>query len=474
MLISKPATKHKLKSTRKMAKRKTENRNFQDRWETDYMFIVVKDKPICLVCGANVSVSKEYNIRRHYETRHHDKYKDLNANERLKKVEEMKKGLMSQQTMFTKSKSQSEAAVKASFIVAQEIAKSARPFNEGEFVKMCMVKICEVVCPEKKQAFLNVSLSRNTVAERACELATNLQEQLMRKGEDFVAYSLAVDESSDTSDTAQLSIFIRGVDSNLCVTEELLGLKSMHGTTTGKDIFEEVSKCVDEMKLPWDKLVGLTTDGAPAMCGQKSGLVGRMREKMREKQAGELTVYHCIIHQEALCGKALKMDHIMSTVTQVVNFIKAKGLNHRQFKSFLEELGADHSDMPYHTEVRWLSRGKVAKRFFELREEICLFMESKGKDTTELRDEKFQCELAFLCDIMNHLDALNLQLQGRAHVITDMYYAVRAFRTKLRLWESQMQQGNLAHFLCCQVMKEQTATAVMPFAQFAEKLIYWR
>lgn len=53
----------------------------------------------------------------------------------------MKKGLMSRQTMFTKAKSQSEAAVKASFIVALEIAKSARPFNEGEFVKMCMVKI---------------------------------------------------------------------------------------------------------------------------------------------------------------------------------------------------------------------------------------------------------------------------------------------------------------------------------------------
>lgn len=128
-----------------------------------------------------------------------------------------------------------------------------------------MLKVCDIVCPEKKQAFSSVSLSRNTVADRTCDLATNLYDQLLEKGKDFVAFSLAVDDSSDASDTAQLSVFIRGVDSNMCVTEELLGLKSMHGTTTGKEIFEEVSKCVTELKLPWDKLVALTTDGAPAV-----------------------------------------------------------------------------------------------------------------------------------------------------------------------------------------------------------------
>ncbi|XP_072900801.1 general transcription factor II-I repeat domain-containing protein 2-like [Hemitrygon akajei] len=303
------------------------------------------------------------------------------------------------------------------------------------------------------------------------KLATNLQQQLVGKGRDFIAYSLAVDESRDTSDTAQLSIFIRGVDSSLCVTEELLGLRTMHGTTTGKDLFEEVSNCVNIMRLPWDKLVGLTTDGAPAMCGQKSGLVGRIREKMREENgAGELTAYHCIIHQESLCGKALKMEHIMSTITRAVNFIRAKGLNHREFKSFLEELGSEYNDLPYHTEVRWLSQGKVLKRCFELREEICQFMESKGKDTTELQDKKLLCEMAFLCDITSHLNALNLQLQGRGRVITDMHAAVRAFKTKLRLWETQMQQENLSHFPCCQTMKEQVSTAVFPRAKFAEKL----
>ena len=69
--------------------------------------------------------------------------------------------------------------------------------------------------------FANVSLSRNTVADRVCEMATDVKTQLIEKGKDFVAYSLAVDESSDTTDTAQLGIFIRGVDSSLNVTEEI-------------------------------------------------------------------------------------------------------------------------------------------------------------------------------------------------------------------------------------------------------------
>ena len=138
-----------------------------------------------------MAVMKEYYIRRHY-AKHQDKYRDLDMKQKLQKVEEMKRSLVSQQTMFTKAKSQSEAALKASFIVVAEIAKLAQPFNEGEFVKKCLI----IMCPDK-QAFINVSLSRNTATDHACELATNLHEQLMERGKYFIGYSLAVDESND-------------------------------------------------------------------------------------------------------------------------------------------------------------------------------------------------------------------------------------------------------------------------------------
>ena len=106
-----------------------------------------------------------------------------------------------------------------------------------------------------------------------------------------------------------------------------MDIKLMHGTTTGKDILENVYQSVTNMKLLLDKLIGLTTDGAPAMCGEKNGLVGRMRVKMQEENCtGELKAYRCIIHKETPCGKALKMEHLMSTVTLTINFIRAKGL----------------------------------------------------------------------------------------------------------------------------------------------------
>ena len=54
---------------------------------------------------------------------------------------------------------------------------------------------------------------------------------------------------------------------------------------------------------------------------------------------------------------------VMRNVVQCVNYIRGRGLNHRQFKAFLDELDSEYSDVVYFSAVRWLSKAATLKRF---------------------------------------------------------------------------------------------------------------
>lgn len=118
-------------------------------------------------------------------------------------------------------------------------------------------------------------------------MSTNLRKQLSERSKDFIAYSLPVVESTGMTDTAHLAIFIFHVgDSNLHIMEEILAFK-INAWENERKIYERVCQSVTHMKLPLEKLSGLTTDGAPVICGEKRGLVGRMRVKTQENCTGE-------------------------------------------------------------------------------------------------------------------------------------------------------------------------------------------
>ncbi|KAI4806804.1 hypothetical protein KUCAC02_017602 [Chaenocephalus aceratus] len=92
-----------------------------------------------------------------------------------------------------------------------------------------------------------------------------------------------------------------------------------------------------------------------------------------------------------------------------------------QFKNLIAELDQGlPGDLPLHCTVRWLSKGKVLSRFFELLDAVKLFMEQKDKDYPELSDPKWIMDLAFLVDMLCHLDRLNLDLQGKLKMLPDL------------------------------------------------------
>ncbi|XP_060846546.1 general transcription factor II-I repeat domain-containing protein 2A-like [Rhopalosiphum padi] len=325
------------------------------------------EKAVCLVCRETVSVFKEFNIKRHYETKHEAKFGNLKGELRVTKLEAFKKDIHTQNVsnLFKKQNSTKTNVVQASYKVANLIASETKPV-------------------------------------RVENIGNNILTQLQNKARDFKYFSLALDESTDITDTAQLLIIIRGIDINFNITEELASLKSMHYRTTGADIFEKVDLCLQDLKLDWKNLSCITTDGAPNMRGENIGFV----DSLYYSSAGSLWKSY-----------------------------RSHGLTHRQFQSFLLEIEAEYNDVVYQNHVRWLSRGKVLKRFFDLRKEIEMFMIDKGKQILELKDDNWLWDLAFLTDVTTHLNILNLKLQGPGKFIFDI---------------------DFSHFENCQIFKNNT------------------
>ena len=158
-----------------------------------------------------------------------------------------------------------------------------------------------------------------------------------------------------------------------------------------------------------------------------------------------------------LCKSVLDMKHVVDPVVKIVNFIRARGLNHRQFITLLEDCGSDHSDVLYHTAVRWLSLGKVLRRVWDLKTEILLFLEMKEKDTEypQLKKSEWLSDLAFAVDLFEHMNELNTRLQVKGTFAYEMYSTVKAFKVKLKLFSRQLSQNITTHFPTLKTMAPQ-------------------
>ena len=114
-----------------------------------------------------------------------------------------------------------------------------------------------------------------------------------------------------------------------------LGLVPVMDTTSANDIFNSLRGMLNRDGVDWSRAVCIATDNAPSVIGKKAGVATKIREKVQVASGGrELWTFQCISHQEALCCKSLKMDRVMQVVVRTVNFVRARGLNHRQLTVF--------------------------------------------------------------------------------------------------------------------------------------------
>ena len=144
-----------------------------------------------------------------------------------------------------------------------------------------------------------IALSQQTDARRTEELCHDVSQQLKDLVHSCTFCSLASDESTNIRDVAQLSIFLRGIDDNFRVFEELLSLESLHGKTRGSDIFDKVKSCLQNLQIDSSELISVFTDGALSMVKEVAGATTLLEKFLN----CPLLKYQCIIHQESLYGK---------------------------------------------------------------------------------------------------------------------------------------------------------------------------
>ena len=274
----------------------------------------------------------------------------------------------------------------------------------------------------------------------------DIEQQVIEDLKKSPYFAIQLDESTDMSNCAILLCFVR-YKGKTDFKEELLCYIDLPERTSGSEIFRLLKTYFSEKDINWANCVGVCTDGAASMTGYRSGVVAKIKEVAHK----EMLFTHCIIHREhsRKASKKLSPDlkNVLTNALKIVNAIKSRPLNSRLFQALCESMDSQHDHLLLHAEVRWLSRGRVLSRLFELREETKYFLREMNSPLAELLlDEMWLCKLAYLADIFGRLNELNTSLQGPCTSIFVLRKKTDAFKQKLALWDSLMQKEDTIMF----------------------------
>ena len=132
-----------------------------------------------------------------------------------------------------------------------------------------------------------------------------------------------------------------------------------------------------------------------------SGRFGGLRTLLQGVAVNEKWT-HCLIQREALALQQLSGDlnGVLEAVVKTVNFIEASTLKARLFQRLCDDLGAEHNNLLFYFNARWLSKGKVFLRVHKLRNKISIFLKEENHVlAVTFEDEVFLTQLEYLCHI---------------------------------------------------------------------------
>ncbi|KII62683.1 hypothetical protein RF11_03483 [Thelohanellus kitauei] len=206
---------------------------------------------------------------------------------------------------------------------------------------------------------------------RVSDLASDVRRQVARHIHNYKYFSLAMDESTYISEIAQVAVFIRSLNDEFELITELLGLESIHETTKGSDLLE--TKALHNLTV-FVQIVQQLYGQTIWMCG--------VVEKVSWSPSFEISFYYS---PGSIVLRDIKFEACHGCGTELCQQNKRQNTELKR--------------------VQTISKYPAKCEFV-----VC---------------DDWLNEMAFCIDITSHLNALNVNLQGKKKLFTDLCHSLK-------------------------------------------------
>ena len=432
-------------------RRRKQKLHFKEEWKLRYLMLPATttqtsdssakncEEMICVQCQETMK-AKSSTATRHVE-RKHPTMATFSLEKKKKLLRLFESRLRGQQSTMAIAMKPDEMVKLASYKLAFVISKHKMPFSSCE----ASMEFARSADPNSS-VFSKMPCSRDTITKRTQEIHKKvLKPSLVQNVKDSPFWTLIADESTDTATQEQLGLYVRYVDLQKEKTvEEFLEMKRIIGHPTADNIFKAIMEVIDKEeseKLPIERLVGLTTDGAAVMISDRGGVYGKMKANVNSK----LFSTHCPPHRLILASKAGQKElptDIEKTVADTLFFFKDSSVRRDEFSSLkdLVEPDSPHVAIVQYHKIRWLSLADCVSRLVKLLPLLVRYFEEQSLDTSNrqavrtkcadlnsrLSDPKFQLYLFFLHPQLEALAKINKWLQTPSLPLHTVYGKIKA------------------------------------------------
>ncbi|GLV38082.1 hypothetical protein CBL_10049 [Carabus blaptoides fortunei] len=256
-----------------------------------------------------------------------------------------------------------------------------KPHNIAEeLVKPCALEITKIVFgSEAYNKVKQIPLSNDVIRSRIKDMSEDILQQIVEDIKNSpVKVSIQLDESTDVDNYSQLMMYIRYVKEQ-SVIEEFLFCEPLDLTIRGVDVLNHINNFFKNHEISINIVGSICTDVAPAMLGKHSGFIAYIKKEV----------------PEVTCACIKNID--------------------TEFNEYFVDRSC--------RKVRWLSRGRMLRRVFEMREEIIQFLTNQRSNLVEEFGKRESIlGLAYLADIFSQLNELNISLQGFGVELTQQIF----------------------------------------------------